>query len=353
MAGDVYKAFEDEKNFLFQLDRVFDWRGMAEPLWDLAHNQQGGRPRLSPVVMLKMLFVAFLYERSDREMEELATFDIRVKHFLGLPIDAHAPDHSSLCLFREEVLTTQGQDFLETVFETILTTAKAHGICFGRVYAIDGAHVESSINGKCDTHDVNTYGAKSKDHDASWGCKGYESKITKDGQKIQVAKMFFGYKMHGLCETKHGLVTKVSVTPGHVADIDGADVLLHRLLTPQQRSAVDVLLADKGYGCPVFINLLEKYDGIMTAFSLPEWMTNKGECQDKWKTYVADEGRRAFYHARSVIERIFGDVKTHHGMNRARYIGLTKTHLQVTFTMMVHNVKSIIRQIAGVRFKPI
>lgn len=281
MSGDVYKAFEDEKNFLFQLDKIFDWKEMTDPLWNLAKNEQGGKPRWSPVVMFKMLFISFLYDRSDREMEELATFDIRVKHFLGLPIDGHAPDHSSLCRFRDEVVSEFGKDFFDQAFEYVLGVAKGHGICFGRVYAIDGAHVASSINGKTDSHDVNTYGTKSKDPDAAWGCKGYENKITKQGQKVAVAKMFFGYKMHGLCETKHGLVTKVSVTPGNAADLDGADVLIHRLLTPKQRSAIDVLLADKGYGCPVFINYLEKYDGIMTAFSLPESMTKKGEHQTK------------------------------------------------------------------------
>lgn len=353
MAGDVYKAFEDEKNFLFQLGKVFDWKQMAEPLWEMAQNDQGGRPRWSPVVMLKMLFVAFLYERSDREMEELATYDIRVKHFLSLPINAKAPDHSSLCRFREEVIVKLGQNFLDDVFERILTTAKGHGICFGRVYAIDGAHVASSINGKADSHEVNTYGTTSKDPDASWGCKGYESKIIKDGKGVQVAKYFFGYKMHALCETKHGLVTKVSVTPGNVADIDGADVLIHRLLTQRQRDAIDVLLADKGYGCPVFINYLEKYDGIMTAFSLPEWMTDKGEHKEKWQAYKDDEGRKAFYKERTVIERIFGDTKTHHGMDLARYRGNIKTQLQATLTMMAHNVKNILKTIAGVHFKPI
>jgi IS5 family transposase len=300
-----------------------------------------------------MLFVAFLYERSDREMEELATYDIRVKHFLGLPINGIAPDHSSLCRFREEVLVAFSEKFLSRIFEHVLVTAKAHGICFGRVYAIDGAHVASSINGKSDTHDVKTYGTNSKDPDAAWGCKGHESKITKDGKKVQVAKTFFGYKMHALCETKHGLVTCVSVTPGNVADLDGADVLIHRLLTQKQRNAIDVLLADKGYGCPVFINYLEKYDGIMTAFSLPEWMTNKGEHQDKWLAYKQDAGRQVFYKERTVIERIFGDTKTHHDMGRARYTGLTKTSLQVILTIMVHNVKSILKTIAGVRFKPI
>ena len=120
MSHDVYKSFIDENHFLCQLGLVFDWDEMAKPLWDLAKNEQGGRPRQSPVVMVKMLFLSFLYNRSDREMEFMATSDLYVKYFLRLPIDGLAPDHSSLSRFREEVLETFGTDFFKQMFENIL-----------------------------------------------------------------------------------------------------------------------------------------------------------------------------------------------------------------------------------------
>jgi IS5 family transposase len=353
MAGDVYKAFEDEKNFLFQLEQVFDWQKMAEPLWSLAKNEQGGRPRWSPVVMLKMLFVAFLYDRSDREMEELATYDIRVKQFLHLPIDALAPDHTSLCRFREAVIGTLGTTFFDSLFEQVLTTAKGHGICFGRVYAIDATHVESCVNGKKDSHEVNVYGGESKDPDASWGAKGHETKITPAGNKVRVVKHFFGYKVHGLCETKHGLVTHLSVTTGSKSDLDAGDELIHRQLTDEQRHRIDVLLADKGYACPVWVNLLEKHTDIMTAFSLPDTMTKQGEHQLKWQAYMAEQGRQAWRRLRTVIERIFGDVKDNHGLRRGRYKGEPKLYLQASCSFMAHNVKRLIALITGTRFKTI
>jgi IS5 family transposase len=353
MAGDVYKAFENEENFLFALEQVFDWRKMAEPLWNLAQNEQGGRPRLSPEMMMKMLFVAFLYDRSDREMEELATYDIRVKQFLHLPIDGKAPDHSSLSRFRDVVLTTLGTAYLDQIFQEILLAAKGHGVCFGRVYAIDATHVESSINGKKDSHEANTYGTTSKDPDASWGAKGHETKVTPQGNKVTVVKHFFGYKVHALAETKHGLVTRLSVTTGRVSDLDAADTLLHRHLTQKERRAIDVLTADKGYGCPVFVNELEKYTGIMTAFHLPQTMTRKGEHQDKWLAYMQDEGRRAWRRERTVIERIFGDTKMNHGLKRCRYRGELKLYLQASFSMMAHDLKRLIQTITGARFRTI
>lgn len=351
LSQDVYKAFQDKENFLYELGKLFDWGKMGASLWDLAANAQGGRPRWNPVLMLKMLFVAFLYDRSDREMEELATYDIRVKQFLGLPIDGRAPDHTSLCRFREETLTRLGATFFDRMFEEVLEEAKQQGITFGRVYAIDATHVGSSVNGKTDTHEVNTTGIASKDPEASWGNKGFETKLSKDGKKVQVGKYFFGYKVHGLCETTRGLVTGLSVTTGRVSDLDAADTLVHRALTPEQRHAIDVLTADKGYGCPVFINELEKHTGIMTAFHLPQTMTKRGEHQDKWQAYMANEGRTAFRRERPIIERVFGDTKNNHGLKRARYKGLSKLHLQATLAMVAHNVKIILRQVTGVRLQ--
>lgn len=353
MSNDVYKSFIDENHFLCQLGLVFNWDKMAEPLWNLAHNEQGGRPRQSPVVLIKMLFLAFLYDRSDREMEFMATSDLYVKYFLRLPIDGLAPDHSSLSRFRDEVLETYGTDFFKHSFETILQTATGHGVILGRVYALDATHVISSVNGKTDSHDVNTYGTKPKDPEASWGTKGLETKLTKEGTKVLVRKTFFGYKVHGLAETKHGLVTNLSVTTGREADLDAGDELIHRLLSEEQRRHIDVLLADKGYGCPVWINLLEKYTGIMTAFHLPDQYLKKGEHQDKWNAYLSDPGRTAYRRHRTVIERVFGDVKKNHSLTRARYRGFTKLYLQATLSMMAHNVKILLKQISGATFKPI
>lgn len=351
MSHDVYKNFIDENHFLSQLGVVFDWDKMAEPLWNLAKNEHGGRARQSPVVLLKMLFLSFLYNRSDREMEHMATSDLYVKYFLRLPIDGLSPDHSSLSRFRDEVLEKEGSTFFTHIFDSILKEATRHGIVFGKVYAIDATHVVSSVSGKIDSHEVNTHGTTSKDKDASWGCKGFETKLTQKGTRVQVGKYFFGYKVHGLCETKRGIVTNLSVTTGSITDVDAADTLLHRNLTNKQRSAIDVLTADKGYGCPMFVNLLEKYSGIMTAFHIPETMTKRGEHKRKWQSYVADEGRTAYRKERTVIERVFGDTKNKHGLRRARYKGLLKLHLQASLSMMVHNAKIILKQISGARLQ--
>lgn len=348
LSQDVYKHVVDPNHFLIKLNDLFDWHALAEPLLDLGDNDHGGRPRYPAVLMLKMIFVSFLFDRSDRETEEEATNHLVVKYFLGLPIDERAPDHSSLCRFREDVLSKKGAGFFLQMFRSLLAQAKEHGIVCGSVSALDATHTWAKV-------DVSKKDDPSspRDPDASWGCKGNETKTTSDGQKVSIPKYFFGYKAHLLAETASGIITGFDATPGHAADIDGGDALIHRILTDGERGSIRVLTADKGYGCPVWINLLEKHTGVMTAFALPETMTKRGEHQKKWRRYVADEGRIAFRKERTAVERVNGDLKDNHGLRRCRYLGLAKYRLQLAMSSMAHDVKIFVRMLSGVRFKPI
>lgn len=351
LSRDVYERLVDHNHFLVQLDEQFDWYALSEPLKNIGANATGGRPRYPAVQMLKMLFVSFLFDLSDRETEAEATNHLLVKYFLGLPIDERAPDHTSLCRFREAVLLKKGTAFFTNLFRSLLAQAKERGVAMGVVSALDATHTVA----KADTSKSDNPKTP-PDPDATWGCKGNETKTTKDGQKVQIPKWFFGYKAHLLGETGCNIITGFHVTPGHVADIDGGDWLIHRILTNDERDSLKILLADKGYGCPIWINLLEKYTGIMTAFSLPEWMYKKGpeHLKLKWKNYCQqDEGRKAFRRDRYKIEQINGDLKDNHGMRRCRYLGLAKYHFQTAMASMAHNLKIFIRLLSGARFKPI
>lgn len=349
LSREVYKGFIDQNHFLVQLDQVFDWHALSAPLSDLGDNDHGGRPRHAGMLMLKMLFVSFLFNLSDRDTEFAATNNLLVKYFLGLPIDEKAPDHTSLCRFRETVLVKKGVSFFDVLFRSLTAQAKDRGIVFSTVAALDATHTLANVEEK-QPQDQKT----PRDPDASWGCKGNETKLTSDGQKVQIPKYFFGYKAHLTAETAHGFITGIHTTTGRVADIDGGDVLIHRVMNQEERNGINVLLADKGYGCPVWINLLEKYTGIMTAFSLPETMTKRGEHQAKWISYYHDdEGRKAFRRDRYIIERVNGDLKDRHGLRRCRYLGGIKYHLQTVMASVCHNVKLSIRMLTGARLKPI
>lgn len=348
MSRDVYRGCIDENHFLVKLSHAFDWHLFAAPLIDLGENDHGGRPRYPAVLMLKMLFIAFLFNHSDRDTEFAATNNLLVKYFLGLPIDERAPDHTSLCRFRETVLTKKGGAFFDDLFRALIGEAKAAGIEPGVVAALDATHTFADV-----ATEKPQDPRSPRDPDASWGCKGDEVKMTTTGEKVKIPKYFYGFKAHLLSETNHGIITGLLATPGQVADIDGGDDLIHKVLSEKERQGVAVLTADKGYGCPVWINLLEKHTGIMTAFSLPATMTERGEHREKWRSYAQDEGRKAFKRERYVIERVNADLKRYHGLRRARYLGLAKYRLQLAMASMAHNLKIFMRLMTGATFRPI
>lgn len=241
LARDVYKRLVDPNHFLVKLEEALDWHGLAESLLDLGENDAGGRPRYPAVLMLKMLFVSYLFNHSDRDTEFASTTNILVKYFLGLPIDEKAPDHSSLSRFRDRVLQKKGHLFFLDLFRSLIAQAKDRGIEAGIVQDLDATHTWAKVDvSKKDDP------KSPRDPDASWGCKGNETKTTVDGEKVQIPQYFFEYKAHILAETTHNLITGFHVTGGRMADIDGGDDLLHKILTNDERKTIGILAADTG-----------------------------------------------------------------------------------------------------------
>ena len=235
-----------------------------------------------------------------------------------------------------------------------MSQAKERGIFFGNIHTLDATHTVADVDTAKDGYNQKHLGALPRDPDAAWGVKGDEKKMTTNGTVVDVLKTFFGYKSHLIAETTHGLLTGVHITAGNISDLDGGDWLVHRILLPTEIQDIHILLADKGYGCPVWINLLEKYTGIVTAFSLPKTLLTYGQHQDRWKQYYeTDEHRKTLRKERSIIERINADLKDNHSLRHCRYLGKTKYTFQTIMASIAHNVKIIMKLTTGARLRPI
>ena len=103
---------------------VLDWDSFTELLLPTYPGlAEEGRPP-SPVVLLQMLAVAYLYHLSERQVEEMTTYPLAIKEFVGLAVDRLAPDHSTL-----SVCKGRG---LETICEAVLRRTRAVGIRLGQ-----------------------------------------------------------------------------------------------------------------------------------------------------------------------------------------------------------------------------
>ena len=141
-----------------------------------------------------MLFLSYLYNVSERQMEQLATYHLAVKWFLGLAVDEPAPDHSTLTKFKDRLVPGGNWDELESIFDGIIRQALHQGLEMGDIQLLDSVHTQANVNNNKDG-DRQDQGQGPRDPDAQVIHKGRRSVVEADGRR-SVRKIWLrGYKL--------------------------------------------------------------------------------------------------------------------------------------------------------------
>lgn len=111
----IYEGLIEDDDVFEKILKVFDFGFVYDEVKD-CYCKDNGRPCEDPVRLFKASLVQRLKGLSDVEMEYAARYDIRVKHFLGIPIQDYGFDYSTLSLFRKRL----GVERFEGVFQKIL-----------------------------------------------------------------------------------------------------------------------------------------------------------------------------------------------------------------------------------------
>ena len=106
------KRYESIKRLGDRLDgfsTLINWERFRTVVGDLYRNQteEGGRPNIDIVLMIKMLGLPSMYSLSDPELERQANDRISFMKFLGYP--NKVPDQTTVWYFRERLAKT-GKD---------------------------------------------------------------------------------------------------------------------------------------------------------------------------------------------------------------------------------------------------
>lgn len=112
-SGDAFEKILKAFDFSFIYDQV-----------ECLYCADNGRPAYDPVRLFKASLVQRLRGLSDPEMEDAARYDIRIKHFIGIPIQDFGFDYSTLSLFRARL----GPELFEEIFRKILAQIVELGI---------------------------------------------------------------------------------------------------------------------------------------------------------------------------------------------------------------------------------
>jgi len=303
-------------HFLHDLGRSVDFGFVREACRDFYVDW--GRDPWDPVLMFKMVFLQFLYDLSDREVEEQCTWNLIFKWFLGLSGEELPPDHTSLCRFRRRL----GAEGFQRLFNRVVDEARGQGLVSDRLHIIDATDMAAKVDlfrlkkehrdGDDDNHYVDR---NSPDPDARFGRKSKK-------------KGFYGYKAHIVEDADSELIVGVKTTPGNVPD--GA--VFRELIGAHPREAT----GDKGY------------DSAANHAHLAELGVASGIIRRQRRPGRPRKSQRE----RPKIERKFAEGKQHHGMKKARYWGLAKVSIQNLMVALVVNLKRLVKLILSGQAKP-
>ena len=143
----LYEQVVPKDHFLVQLKRIVPWERFTDKLVKYYRGRAKlGRPPYDPAMVLKMLLLAYLYNISERQVEDYCNLYLPAKYFLGLGVDERPPDHSTLTAFKNRILENGQLGPYEQLLREIIALALEEGIQFGAIQIMDSTHSIANVN---------------------------------------------------------------------------------------------------------------------------------------------------------------------------------------------------------------
>ena len=303
----IYDRVIPKDHFLKLLHKAVDFSLVNELCRD-AYTADFGRPAYEPDMMFKVLFLQFLYDISERRIEEEVNFNLALKWFVGLAIDESPPDSSSLTRFRDRL----GEERFARIFNRIVELARGKGLISDRLSIVDSTHVRAKV----DTFKMKDKPDASPDEDARYGYKSNK-------------KPFFGYKAHAAMDSDSELITKLETTPGNASD--------GKEFPKVMDIKANLVTADKAYDSKKNHRLLKR-KRITSAIIIKRNRKSRHLKGHQMKPEIIVAQRE-----RPKIDRKFAELKRFHGLREARYWGLAKVAIQFILTAIACNLKRMVK----------
>jgi IS5 family transposase len=136
----VYRAVVPQDHYLRKALHTVPWDDFHDLLAPF-YSPDMGRPAESPVLMLKLEYLRYHHNLSDREVHARGETDLAFRYFLQLPLRWALPDPSSLCVFRGRL----GRKGFRKVFDRVVAVARQHGVVKDRLRIKDATHVVGNM----------------------------------------------------------------------------------------------------------------------------------------------------------------------------------------------------------------
>ena len=280
------------------------WYGFEKLLSRLKADGPG-RPPYDPLLMLKALLLQRWYCLSDAELEEALNDRVSFRRFLGLSLKDAAPDHTTLCRFRNRLIEA---DLAEKVFAEFERQLDARGLLLKHGTMIDASLIASP-------HRPPAVGGPAEsvaDPDAA-----LTARKGRPGTH-------YGYKVHVGVDLGSRLIRAALLTPANVNDTVPAD----RLVSGDEAA----VYADKGYAKRERRNWLKSL-GIKPRIMHKSW--GGGPALSRWQR----RHNALIAPIRAEVEGVFATLKRWLGYHAVRYRGLARNTGQLMLLALAYNMR--------------
>jgi transposase len=136
----IFEKLVPPEHYLRKVKALIDFERFRTEL-ATCYNPAEGRPADDPVLLLKLEFLEFQYNLSDRAVIAQAQVNVAFRYFLDLSIESGLPDPSLFSVFRQRL----GAAKHEAVLQGLLTQAREHSWVKDRLRLKDATHVIANI----------------------------------------------------------------------------------------------------------------------------------------------------------------------------------------------------------------
>ncbi len=136
----IFAATVPPEHYLRRVQQAVDFAPCRD-LIAATYCPAQGRPAVEPLLLLKLEFLQYHYNLSDRQVVEQAQYNMAFRWFLGLSLDSPLPHHTLLTYFRQRL----GWERHQELFDALVGQARAHGLVKDRLRLKDATHVIANI----------------------------------------------------------------------------------------------------------------------------------------------------------------------------------------------------------------
>lgn len=289
------------------LDRVsalVDWAGIEDLLKGL-RDPGPGRPGYRPLLLFKALLLQAWYGLSDADLEYRLGDSLAFTRFVGLSLEDEVPDHTTLCRFRNRLISAR---LLERLFVELDRQLDAAGLVLKTGTLLDATLIETGA-------------ARPPPMDRSRPARDPDAAFAKRSGKPGST---YGYKAHVGVDQGSGLIRAVITTPANINDTTPADDLIRG----DERS----VWGDAAYHSHARAAAL-KARGVKARL-----MRRPNKHHPQLPPRLA-RLNRLIARRRAAVETTFATLKRRMGLTAIRYVGLTKASAQILMAAMAFNLR--------------